>query len=120
MGIPWYIPWFCRCCEGMFLIFSFFTDIVSDIIYSENNGFVQLTVMAEGDNIRYDWTVNSQPQTSSIGGILKIPPLPLGVNRIMVNASNTIGFDSKSMLIQIENGAPSDATSAQPGTNEKG
>ena len=120
-----YIPPVCESFVGIFL-FSFLIDILSDIIYSESNGFTQLMVIAEGDNVRYDWMVNSHLQMSSSSGILTIPSLPLGMSRIAVNISNMIGFDSKAMLILIENGAtdstvsePSDAPSDQPGTNEK-
>ena len=96
---------------------------MSDIIYSESNGFIQLTVTAEGDNVRYEWMINDHLQMSSISGTLTILPLPPGMTRIVVNVSNKLGFDSKAMLIQIENGGtdsgPSDATPDQPGANEK-
>ena len=70
------------------------------IVYYDVDDSVQLTVTAEGDDVTYRWKINNNLQGNENSNTLTITSFS-SKTKISVNVSNAIGFDSRTILVQV-------------------
>ena len=97
------------CCKPV--QFDSLADILDVLVQFSVDGTIQLTVFTEGDDLSYRWKVNNYLQEGENTDTFTLPPISSAVAKVSVNVSNEIGFDFRTVRVQVQSETISTMTS---------